>query len=363
MTFSFIATFKNREEKRIRLFLDSLNAQTFKDFELIFINQGSDDTVNKWVEKVVTEYNFIKYIFNCTEGYLWNKSNAINIGIKSAKGKHIIIADIDLIYLEDYLEKLKTNVKKGHFITHSVYYNSEKVIVNKPDDLVHIKDYSLFTEAFHSACVISLDILKEIKGFDEYYLVWGVEDDDIIKSLESAGECRMPLNTTHIPIYHQWHPSTAYTTPSPWYLKMVDHLFSAKRNENFGTEWGKIFTEHDRLALISVKCGLYAKNKQLCFMPTQPLYFFNTFIEDFYKLAKNESAFLEYSVSEKSVKKNYYYFLKKQFYKVPALVSNNQDAYSIRSFFQLFIGTHRHLMLDYYFRESENKFLFVVIKK
>lgn len=361
MTFSFVVTFKNREEKRIRLFLDSLKAQTVKDFELIFVNQGSDEPINNWVEKVVAEYNFITYIFNCTEGYLWNKSNAINIGIKVAKGKNIIIADIDLVFLEDYLEKISTHVKDGSFITHSVLYSKEKVILNKLSELSNIKDYSIFTEAFNGACVASREILIKIRGYDEYYLVWGVEDDDIIKNLENEGELRIQLNASEIPIFHQWHPSIGYITPYPWYLTMVDHLFSVKRTENFGKEWGAMFTAENRPALIAVKESLYTKYKQLSFIPAQPLYFFNAFIEGFNKLEKNENAYCEYSLCKKIVKKTSFNFLKKLFIKLPSIDVHDEN--SIRSFFQTFIGTHRHLIQDYYYQESENNFLFVVIKK
>ena len=45
MKFSIVVAFKNRDQKRVQFFLDSLKWQTENDFQLIFINQGSDENV------------------------------------------------------------------------------------------------------------------------------------------------------------------------------------------------------------------------------------------------------------------------------------------------------------------------------
>ena len=113
MKYSFIVAYKNRDEKRVKLFLESVQNQSITDFELLFINQGSDAVVNIWVEKLVAEYDFITYYHTRSEGFLWNKSNALNIGIKAAKGEYIIVADIDLIFLPDYLDNISKLIKPG----------------------------------------------------------------------------------------------------------------------------------------------------------------------------------------------------------------------------------------------------------
>src|SRR5213080_966339 len=113
MKFSIVVAFRNRDANRVRFFLDSLKWQSHKDFELIFVNQGSDEHVCEWVEELVGRYSFVHYIYNCSRGHLWNKSNALNIGIRAAIGSYIVIADIDIIFSPDFLEKISALLTPG----------------------------------------------------------------------------------------------------------------------------------------------------------------------------------------------------------------------------------------------------------
>ena len=122
MRFSVLVAFKNRDEIRAKNFFDSFVWQTFKYFEVILIDQGSDEAYNVWVEKLPLQYSFLQCIYTDTRGFLWNKGNALNIGIKAAQGEYIVVADIDLIFRPDYLDQITKLVKPGIFLTHNVYY-------------------------------------------------------------------------------------------------------------------------------------------------------------------------------------------------------------------------------------------------
>ena len=95
MKFSIIVGFKNRDISRAKKSLDSFSSQSFTDFELIFIDYGSDELVSKEVQLLVQHYKFIKYYYSDTKGWFWNRAHAMNIGIKKAIGE-IILFEVKL---------------------------------------------------------------------------------------------------------------------------------------------------------------------------------------------------------------------------------------------------------------------------
>jgi glycosyltransferase involved in cell wall biosynthesis len=80
--------------------LDSILAQTFKDFEVLVINDGSPDTEK--FEKVIASYfGKIHYLKQPNSG----AASARNTGIRIAQGEILAFLDGDDIWLPNYLEK------------------------------------------------------------------------------------------------------------------------------------------------------------------------------------------------------------------------------------------------------------------
>lgn len=93
--YSFIVPVYNTE-KYLKRCLDSLIRQTFLNFEIIIINDGSTDNSDKIMKKYEEKYSNVKVISQKNQGL----SMARNEGVKKAKGKYIIFIDSD-----DYVEK------------------------------------------------------------------------------------------------------------------------------------------------------------------------------------------------------------------------------------------------------------------
>lgn len=82
--------------------IKSLKQQTFKDFEVILIDDGSKDNIKELVEKIISESELdIKFESQENGGV----SKARNHGIELAKGKYLCFLDADDVYQRRFLER------------------------------------------------------------------------------------------------------------------------------------------------------------------------------------------------------------------------------------------------------------------
>lgn len=89
----------NRKEK-LKLTLQSLERQSYKDFEVIVVDDGSIDNTKNFVLEYLKQTNLnLRYIYKDNGG----KHTALNIGIESAGGKYFIILDSDDIFTDNCL--------------------------------------------------------------------------------------------------------------------------------------------------------------------------------------------------------------------------------------------------------------------
>lgn len=81
--------------------LDSVYAQTFTDFEVVVVNDGSRDT--ELLEKILQPYikNMGLRYFKKENG---GASSARNFGVRAARGQYMAMLDSDDIWLPNYLE-------------------------------------------------------------------------------------------------------------------------------------------------------------------------------------------------------------------------------------------------------------------
>lgn len=91
-------------EKYIKECINNLKKQTFKNYEIIFVDDGSNDST----EEIIKEYNDIKY-YRIEHGGV---SKARNYGISKAKGLYFIFVDVDDFINENLLYILNENTKE-----------------------------------------------------------------------------------------------------------------------------------------------------------------------------------------------------------------------------------------------------------
>jgi glycosyltransferase involved in cell wall biosynthesis len=92
------------EEESIAKTLESLKAQTYKDYELIVVDNNSKDNTGA-IAKKYTNLVFLE----TKKGYI----NAVNRGVSESRGEILSFCDADTIYPNDWLAKVMAEFEKS----------------------------------------------------------------------------------------------------------------------------------------------------------------------------------------------------------------------------------------------------------
>mgnify|MGYP000919862975 CR=1 FL=1 len=84
-------------EKTLRRCVESVLRQSFQNFEMILVDDGSTDNSTTMVDEIARTDNRISVIHQCNQGL----SAARNTGIKAAKGEYITFIDSDDFIAQD----------------------------------------------------------------------------------------------------------------------------------------------------------------------------------------------------------------------------------------------------------------------
>lgn len=95
-------------EKFIKKSIESLINQTFKEFEVLIVDDGSEDKSIEIAKKIASNDN--RFIFLTKEN--GGLSDARNYGIERAKGEYLSFLDSDDYFDSQYLEKMYNKIKK-----------------------------------------------------------------------------------------------------------------------------------------------------------------------------------------------------------------------------------------------------------
>lgn len=111
-TVSIIVTTYNRADLLPRA-IESILNQTYKDFELIIVDDGSMDNTEKVMKEFQEKDSRIKYVYQENKGW----ASALNKGLSFAQGEYVAFLDSDDEWLPGKLEKqievFKNNLSVG----------------------------------------------------------------------------------------------------------------------------------------------------------------------------------------------------------------------------------------------------------
>lgn len=237
--FSIIIPVYNAEEG-LKVCLDSIKSQTFSDFEVILVNDGSTDKSPLICDEYSIDDSRFRTIHISNSGV----SHARNLGIENARGQYITFVDSD-DYIEpntlsNYLEAFKENdkidaVKCGYYreIT-----EKETQIVSIPNN-ISISDksdlFKLLEQSSYYSFVWNLCIKRSAIGDVRFY-----EDinwlEDHIFGYQCYFNCRKILILS-APLYHYMihdvNKASLSYIKNPWVInKAMDREYYLKMKLN-----------------------------------------------------------------------------------------------------------------------------------
>ena len=198
---------RNRDLKRIKASLDSLKRQSAQNFEVVFVDYGSDPFLVQELRKLSDDYEFVKFFPLEVQQLLWNKSKALNFGIKQADFPYIFIADVDLIFHPDTTQLFnKLAVEDKFFLFNLGYLDSaESEKLTKSYNFEELRP-GRFGKV-NGMILSPTKAILGVNGLDEFFHFYGSEDEDLFARLENAGYKREANAAAYF--YHNWHQSFA----------------------------------------------------------------------------------------------------------------------------------------------------------
>ena len=157
-------------EKTIKDTVESILRQTYFNFELLIINDGSDDNTDE-ICNLFSDKR-IRYFFRKNHGV----SNTRNFALNNSKGKYVVFIDSDDLYEKNYLSCLTDKIKEGYQLVTCGYSNfgknrkkfipKKEHFKNKLDYIAYLQSLFLFNQIWNKIYLKEIIDYNNIR-FDE----------------------------------------------------------------------------------------------------------------------------------------------------------------------------------------------------
>lgn len=169
-------------------------------YELIIIDNNSDELTQEYLRELQSEVDNIKIIFNNQNmGF----PNAVNTAIRAAEGSYITILNNDIVLTDGWLERMiaiaKMSKKVGIVGPVSNSVSGGQLIKDSKYRRKNLADYSLkikskyfknvieFPRVAFLCTLIKKEVIDKIGGLDERFSPGNFEDDDFCLRAQLAG--------------------------------------------------------------------------------------------------------------------------------------------------------------------------------
>lgn len=209
---------RNRADFRLRNAIRSIQAQDYRGGSIttLVVDYGSSPESRARLRDITDSLGV-----ECLEAGRqpeWNRSHCLNIGLRRIGTKFVIVSDVDVMFAPNY-------------VAHTVALLTRNPLTAAYSPALHLPEAA--TEALESAATaaswLDLETLKplakiktagqfstgmvatsahwfrEIRGYDEFYRIYGVEDVDLAQRFLNLGlqNLSVGVGTYYL---HQWHP-------------------------------------------------------------------------------------------------------------------------------------------------------------
>lgn len=222
--------------------LNSIKKQTFKNYEIILVDNASTDGSLEYLKKKFPKISLIQN----KENYGYAKGN--NIGIKKAKGEWILILNNDIILDKNFLKELDKHKNKADILgTKNYFYDKPKIIwaigskfnkftmranliANKMQDSKEI-DKMKIDHAVGSVMLVNKKVFEKAGHLNEDYFVYFEETEFQLRAQEHG------FKISWIPSAKLWHKVGFSTgggrTPLSAYYLTRNRAYTIKKHSKY----------------------------------------------------------------------------------------------------------------------------------
>lgn len=251
---SVIVTTYNWPEA-LKLCLDSLFAQTDRNFEIIVADDGSrSDNLEKAQSYGIDAPVSVDYVHHEDKGF--RAGTIRNKAVAKSRGDYLIFVDGDCLMLPDFISRHRQLAETGYFVPGNRILLSQTFTSDVLDKQLPL--YSLCWPYFwglrlqgkinrisallqlplgglrylqprkwQKAMTCNLAVWKNdfiaVNGFDELFEGWGYEDSDLVIRLIHAG-IRRKEGRFAVPVLHLWHRHHDKSRQDINYQRLMERL-------------------------------------------------------------------------------------------------------------------------------------------
>ena len=261
-------------ERYLEECLDSLISQSYENYEIICVNDGSTDSSGDICDKYVKRYpKKIRVIHKQNEGLI----SARRVGIQAATGDYLCFVDSDDTVVSDYLERINKIINLHNtdiliFGLTKVDLEGRTLCDNPPpvkeglyctDDFKEIRDVVVSTDRLNSLCTkcVRKDIVDRDKDYTNLYSVQNGED--LLQSLPLFDKAKTISVIKDCLYCYRTNPDSLTNTKLTT-SKIDSWLLMYSRLCEYAIKWGysqEVYSERFGLIMKSIMSSL-ATNKR-----------------------------------------------------------------------------------------------------
>ncbi len=242
---SVVIPIRNRSGDRVANCLRSLRWQDLPSdrYEVLISDYGSAPEHAASLAALAAEHG--ARVVSTDVDTVWNRSHALNLAIRQARGEFVLCTDADMIFAPDFLSSL---------LAEQAMAGGRAMVVCRCRDLPEdVPEQAWTREDWPTllarsswrptlgtgACQMARrDHFERVQGYDERYVFWGMEDNDMLFRAKRAGlEVRWVHDRTAM--LHQWHPSDRGKRPLRKFLNDARFHVTKYRTVKNPRGWGQ----------------------------------------------------------------------------------------------------------------------------